>query len=204
MNKILMLLGCAFLLLGGCQEYNRNKSDTAAAPSEFPRSLAGLWEANKNNANYWQIIFGPDGTISSAVIPLGEVEVRPNRRTEIPDANGNVSFFDAGDFDVFYNRKGRELAVNVKIKQFNLYVVNGGMLKGSWEYLITGKVSKDGKIWAGEILNSPDIVALVPDPNSPKGKPTFKEEGKLRIGLGEEEGENIVFTKTPDVNAGLR
>jgi hypothetical protein len=195
MKQLLFLLGCAVLLsaLAGCQ------SPAANNGGEFPRFLAGTWKADNQG---WQIVLEPDGTISSAVIPLSLVEVRPNRKTGVPGPKGEPSFFEAGDFDVYYNQQGRELAVNIKIKQFCLYLVDGGIVKGSWEYLITGNTLEDGKTWTGDVFSSPDIAVLVPDPNHIADESKFKEAAKLRIDLGEEEEEHLIFTKVPDVNSG--
>jgi hypothetical protein len=203
MKWLMVLFGCVFLLFGGCQELSRNKSRaevTIEEGSEFPRFLAGAWKADKQG---WQIVFEPNGVISSAVVPLGGVEVRPNRKTGFPGPKGEPGFLEAGDFDVYYNQQGRELAVDIKIKQFCRYLVNSSILKGSWEYLIVGDVSGDGKTWAGDVFNSLDIATLTPDPNSiEESKPKFEETSKLRINLGEEEEEHLIFTKVPDVNAG--
>jgi hypothetical protein len=206
--KRLLLIGCVFLLLGGCQEAGRNKSVaevTLEKGSEFPRSLAGAWEANKDNMNYWRIVFKPDGTISSAIIPLGEYEVKPNQMNKTKGPDGEPGFIDAGDFDVFYNPRSHNLAVDIKLKQFYLDLGAHGILKGSWEFLIAGKVSEDEKTWDGNLFNSVDIASLVRDPNSPKDKPTLKEAAKLHIDLGQEEGEDeyLIFTKVvPDANTG--
>jgi hypothetical protein len=201
MKRLIVLFGCAVLLsaLAGCQGPAANNS------SEFPRFLTGTWEANrKNDLNYWQIVLEPNGVISSAVIPLGGVKVRPNQTTEAKGPKGEPGFVETGDFDVYYNQQGRELAVNIKIKQFCLYLVDGSIVKGSWEYLITGNISGDEKTWVGDVFSSIDIVALVPDPNHIADESKFKEVSKLRIDLGEEEEERFIFTKVPDVNAGPR
>ncbi|MDD5327660.1 MAG: hypothetical protein PHY02_07595 [Phycisphaerae bacterium] len=207
MKQLMVLLGFVLLVLGGCQEVSQNKSGTKVTiedGSEFPQFLAGAWEANKNKLNYWRIIFEGDGTISSAVNPIGMANIRANRKTEVPGPKGEHGFVYAGDFNVSYNPQSRELAVNIKIEQFCLYLFDGGMVKGSWEYLITGEVSDDGKTWTVDLFNSPDIAAFAPDPNSPKDKPIFEEKGKLRVGLGEEEGDRLIFTKVPDANNGPR
>lgn len=203
MKRSIVLLGYVFFVVVGCQEVSRNKSGVEViieGDGEFPRFLAGTW---KSDNQVWQIVFEPDGTISSAVTPLGLVEVRPNRKTEFPGPKGEPGFFEAGDFDVYYNQQGRELVVYIKIKQFCLYLTNGSILKGSWEYFIVGDVLEDGNTWASDVFNAPDIAVLVPDPNHPADKTKFKEGAKLRIDLGEEEEEeHLIFTKVPDVNAG--
>lgn len=197
MKRLVILIGCVFLLLGGCQKVSRNNNG-----SEFPRSLAGAWEANKDNMNYWRIVFKPDGTISSVVVPLGEYEVRPNRTTKTKGPDGEPGFIDAGDFDAYYNPKSRELTADIKLKRFYLDLGAHGVINGSWEFLITGEVSEDGKTWAADWFNFTDIAALLHDPNSPKNKPTLKEAAKLHIGLDEEEGEHLIFAKVPDANTG--
>lgn len=212
MKRLMFLLGCAVLLsaLAGCQSPAANKSGAGVFVKDggkFPRFLAGTWEANKqDDLNYWRIVFEPNGVISSAVIPLGEVEVRPNQTTEAQGPKGEPGFFKAGDFDVYYNPQSREFSVNIKIEQFYLERVLDWnvVLKGSWEYFIVGDVSKDGKTWEGGVFNSPDITVLVPDPNSTDDKSKFKETAKAHIDFGEEEEGHLIFTKVPDVNAGPR
>lgn len=198
MKRSIVLLGCVLLLFGGCQGGASNKSGVdvfVEGGGEFPQFLAGTWKSDKQD---WQIVFEPDGTISSAVIPLGLVEVRPNRKTRVPELKG---FVEAGNFQVYYNPRSRELAAGIKIKRFYLDLNVSGILKGSWEYFIVGDVSGDGKTWEGDLFNSPDITALVPDPNHPADKTKFKEGANLRFDLGDEEEEHIIFTKVPDVNA---
>jgi hypothetical protein len=208
MKRSIVLLGCVFFVVVGCQEVSRNKSGVEViieGGGEFPRFLAGVWEANKgNDLNYWRVVFEPDGVISSAVVPLGEVKVRPNRTTEAKGPKGEPGFFKAGNFDVYYNTQSRELAVNIKIKQFYLKRVLDWniVLKGSWEYFIVGDVSEDGKTWEGGVFSSPDITVLEPDPNNPEDKSKFKETAKAHIDFGDEEEEHLIFTKVPDVNAG--
>jgi hypothetical protein len=203
MKRSTVLIGCILLLFGGCQSPSNSKSGAEVTLSGFPKSLAGTWEANKgNDFSYWRIVFEPNGTISSAVTPLAEVEVRPNQTTKTKGPEGEPGFIDAGDFDVFYNPKSHELAANIKLKRFYLDLgPSHGILKGSWAYLIAGKVSEDGKTWEGGSFSTLDIVALAHDPNSPKDKPTLKETAKLRIDLGEEEEEHLIFTNVPDANA---
>ena len=208
MKRLAVLAVCAVILLGltGCRGGSGNggveagaSNKNVAVATEFPKSLAGTW---KSDNQVWQIDFEPDGTISSAVTPLGLVKVRPNRKTRVPGLKGEPGFFEAGDFDVYYNQQNRELTVNIKIKQFYLYTRDNGILKGSWEYLITGNILEDEKTWAGDVFSSPDIVALVPDPNHITDESKFTEVAKLHVNLGDEEKERLIFTKVPDVNAG--
>jgi hypothetical protein len=208
MKQSLALLGCAILLLvfSGCQQLGRSNSNAdviVEGGGKFPKSLAGTWEANnKNDLNYWKIVFEPDGKVSSAILPLGEVEVKPNRTTEAKGPKGESGFYEAGDFTVDYKPQGRELAVNIEIKQFYLerLIEWNVILKGSWEYFVAGNISEDGKTWQANVFSSPDMVVLVPDPNHIEDKSKFKETAKLHINLGNGEGEQVIFTKVPDGN----
>ena len=207
MKQLLFLLGCAVLLsaLAGCQNPAANKSGGEViieGGSKFPPFLAGTWETDKSGLNYWRIIFEPDGTISSAVVPLGKIKVRPNRTTKVPGPKGEPGFCTAGNFQTSYDPQSRELAATIELKQFYMYMGVISIIKGSWGYFIVGEVSEDGKTWAGDVFTSPDIVLLVPDPNHKGDESKFKEGAKLRIGLGEEEEERFIFTKVPDEKAG--
>ncbi|MBN1391531.1 MAG: hypothetical protein JW947_01865 [Sedimentisphaerales bacterium] len=203
MKQLMILLICVFLVIGGCQEASREKSGVdvfVEGGGEFPQFLAGAWENEKTELNYWKIVFERSGTISSAFTPVGLAEIRPNRKTEVPGPKGELGFIEAGDFSVYYKPKSRELVVNIKLEQFYLYMGEIGVLKGSWEYLFTGGISKDGRTWKVDVFSSPDVVFLVPDANSPEDKPVLKEGAKLQFGLGEEEEYPLVFTKVPDAN----
>jgi hypothetical protein len=201
MKQSIILAGCCIILTGlaGCQEQSGKLFE--GGRTVLPPDIAGTWIAR---GSPWKIVLSPQGKVTSAVIPLGEVEVKPNQTTKVPGPKGEPGFYEAGNFTVDYNPQGRELAVNIKIKQFYLErVLEWNVIsKGSWEYFIVGDVLEDGKTWQADVFNSLDIAVLAPDPNQITDKSKFKETARLRINLGDEEGENLIFTKVPDGNAG--
>jgi hypothetical protein len=198
MKRLIVLFGCVFLLLGGCQELGRNNSGVEVFVKdggEFPSSLAGRWKAR----NDWQLVFEPNGIISSAIVPITVVEIRPNQTTRVQGRKGEPGYFEAGNFTVYYNPEDRELSVDIKIKQ--VYLEMGGILKGPWEYLVIGNILEDGKTWQADVFTSLDLAVLAPDPNHRiAGKPKYKYIGPLRADFGQEV-ESLIFTKVPDGNA---
>jgi hypothetical protein len=201
MKQLLFLLGCAILLsaLAGCQSPVANNSGVEVFVKDggkFPQFLSGVWKADNQK---WQIVFGPNGAILSAITPLAMVEVRPNQTTEAQGPKGEPGFFEAGNFRIYYDPQSREFSVNIKIKQFYLERVLewNAILKGSWEYFLVGDISEDGKTWACDVFSSPDITVLEPDPNSPGDKSKFKETAKAHIDFGDEGEEHLIFIKVP-------
>ncbi|MCJ7776732.1 MAG: hypothetical protein MUP16_00210 [Sedimentisphaerales bacterium] len=209
MKKLLVLLGCAVLLFSGCQNYGRSKSGVEViieGGGQFPQSLAGKWKAGRNEWERWEVVFRPNGVVSSAVTPLTD-EVRPNQTTRMQGRKGEPGFFEAGNFQVYYNPQFRELSVDIKIKQ--VYLDMGSIAKGPCEYLIIGNISENGKTWDGNVYTFLDLAVLVPDPNNRSiwGKPKYKNIGPLYADFATEEPQSLTFTKVemassiPDGNA---
>jgi len=211
MNKILALVGCSVLLsaLAGCQKLavNQNGLRPAAKSSvdvivkgggRFPPSLAGTWKADKWN---WEVVFEPNGVISSVVIPLASVRVRPGQITRVYGRKGEPGIFEPGNIEVCFDPQDNELSAYIKIKR--VYMDMTSIAEGSCEYFVIGNVSEDGKIWQGDAFNSLDLAVLAPpDPNHTADKSKFKKIGDLRSVLGQE-AEELIFTKVPDGNAGI-
>ena len=139
----------------GCQ----NRSGRPAANRiMLPPDIAGTWQADDSP---WQIVLSPNGTVTSAVIPLGEVEIRPNKTTKVEMDDGSYSTYKAGDCVVEYNADTRELFVSVEMKEIHVKYLHN-VLDGSSTDRFVGPVSKDGKSWAADWINISDYGPRFP------------------------------------------
>ncbi len=159
MKRLLVLLGCAVLLLSGCQELGRDKKRAVEViiegGGEFPQFLVGRWKADKQS---WEFVFEPDGTISSAVIALGRVRIRPGQVTTIPMRGGGKGIFEPGQWTVHYAPASRELMVEISLKNF--YAELGkDVLEGKSTDVFIGTISEDGKSWHVDWIGFPDYMA---------------------------------------------
>lgn len=157
MKQLLVLAGFAVLLLGlaGCQNVNRGVEVIIEGGGEFPEFLVGRWKADKHG---WEFAFEPDGAISSAVISLGRVRIRPGEVTTVPMKMGGKGIYEPGEWMVHYAPAGRELTVRISLKNF--YVELGeDVLKGKSTDIFAGPISQDGKVWQVDWTSFPDYVA---------------------------------------------
>ncbi|HUS73688.1 MAG TPA: hypothetical protein VMY06_11530 [Sedimentisphaerales bacterium] len=160
MKQLVVLVGCAVLLsvVGGCQSTAGNKSGVEViieGDGEFPEFLVGRWKADKDG---WEFVFEPDGTISSVVVSLGRVRVKPGEVTTVPMKMGGKGIYEPGEWMVYYAPVGRELMVRISLK--NLYVEMGeNVLEGKSMDIFAGPVLQDDKVWPVEWTSFPDYVA---------------------------------------------
>lgn len=189
MKQLIIFAGCCIILtsFAGC----RGKSEKLpeAGPTALPPHIAGTWKAD---GSPWKIVLSPQGEVTSAVIPLGEAEVKPNQTTEIQGRKEEPGIFEAGDFEAYYDPENRELLVSIEIKR--VYVEMGSILEGTCEYFVTGNVSENGKVWHADVFTSLDLTAFAPDPNSTAEKPAFRQIGVLQ-GDPSDGSEQFIFTK---------
>jgi hypothetical protein len=140
--------------MGGCGQPASDKAGGAAAgeaKSPLPPFVAGTWQ---QRGGVWRMTIEPNGIVSSALIPLGEVTVRPHQTTEMKMIDGkSVSTFTGGDMFAEYNPANRELFVFIEVKEFHVRVfdVRTG---GNTVSRFTGPVSGDGSVW------SPDWIEI--------------------------------------------
>ena len=176
MKRLLLLLVCCLFvpLFNGCQNSGANKSGVQVIiedDGQFPEFLAGRWRANTDG---WEIVFEPDGTISSAVITLGRVRIKPGQVTTIPMKMGGKGVFEPGEWMVYYVPSDQELTVKISLK--NCYIELGkGVLEGKSTDIFVGKVSENDRFWEAEWASFPDYTAhtdvypnfhLTEDPNT--------------------------------------
>lgn len=160
MKQLVVLAGCAVLLSGlaGCQNPAPLRGGVEViieGGGEFPQFLVGRWKDEKRG---WEFVFEPDGTISSAVISLGRVRMKPGQVTEVPMKLGGKGVFEPGDWLVHYAPTSRELTVKISLKNF--YAELGkDILEGKSTDIFVGSISEDGKVWQVDWVGFPDYVA---------------------------------------------
>jgi len=142
MKRLLVLSVCslsAFLLIG-CQQ--------------FPAFLVGRWKADKGG---WEFVFEPDGTISSAVVSLGRVTMKPGQVTTTPMKLGGKGVFEPGQWTVQYTPEPRELLVEIAIDHFR--VERGdNVVQGQSRDFFIGPVSEDGQMWWADRFSFPEYI----------------------------------------------
>ncbi len=164
-------------LLSGCQEGVRV---VVLDGSAFPQDLVGRWKADKHG---WEFVFEPDGKISSAVIAMGRIELKPGRKNVVPMKLGKESVFEPGVWMVQYSPKGRELIVEINVKSFQV-VMGSNIVEGSSKDIIAGQITDEG-LWEADWVSYPKYIARTPehpefvltDPS--KDEPEASDRGKL-------------------------
>ncbi|MHC4499923.1 MAG: hypothetical protein ACYS21_12505 [Planctomycetota bacterium] len=145
MKQLVVFVGCVVFLLAstGCRSNDRGIEVIVEGGGKFPQSLVGIWRADKEG---WEFVFEPDGTISSAVISLGRVRMRPGQITTVPMKLGGKGVFEPGEWFVHYAPAHRELTVKIALENVRIGLARP-VLDGSSEDVFVGRVSEDGKSW---------------------------------------------------------
>ena len=160
------------LLTCGCPLSSSRRSTNKVA---LPPDIAGTWKAREGS---WKIVLNPDGTVSSAVIDMGTVEVRPNKATRVEMKDGQFSTYKAGDCIVEYAPATRELYVSVEMEQIHVVYLDN-VIDGNSIDRFAGPVSEDGKTWIADWIKVFDYGPRFPqDPNDAYNGPvTFEKIG---------------------------
>lgn len=192
MKQLLVLFGCAvvLLVLAGCQGPVGGPAPRSGVVEvivegggEFPESLSGRWKDEKRG---WEFVFEPDGTISSAVIDSGFIEVIPSEQVAtIPMRMGGKAVYKLGRWTVQYSPGSRELAVEVVVDDFHIDMGRNALEGHSTDWFI-GPVSEDLQTWQAEWHSFPKYIALTPEP------------GELAVDPNENPREILTFKKTDD------
>jgi hypothetical protein len=161
MKRIIFFVFTGIFLFAGCQSENKKKPEATAL--KLPSDIAGVWQAEGSS---WQIIISQDGKVSSAILPLGEVEVKPNQDTIVEMQDGGKSIYAAGDFEVNYDPSNRNLEVAIKMENIHLAFPDGA-IDGNSTDIFSGKVSESGKTWDTIWFTTFDYGPKFPqDPNA--------------------------------------
>lgn len=161
MKQQFLLAGCLVFLLGlaGCQ--NANTADKGVeviieGDDQFPEFLVGTWKSR--GKSHWELVFEPDGTISSAVINLGNVRLKPGQKTREKTRSGGTAEFESGKWMVIYSHVNRELMVNIVLNYFYMEM-GSNVLEGSRTDVLIGKINTTGDVWQVEWTSFPYYTA---------------------------------------------
>jgi len=185
----LSIYGLSLLTLSGCQNSTRNESHVEViidGDGQFPAFLAGRWKADTGG---WEIVFEPDGMISSAVVSLGRVRLKPGQVTTIPMKLGGQGVFEPGQWTVQYSQARRELIVEIAIEHFRVEL-GDSVVQGQTRDFFIGPVSVDDQLWWADWFTFPEYIAdtkkypnykLPFDPNdNPRESLTFRKVTKSK------------------------
>jgi hypothetical protein len=202
MKRLYCISFCFVLIvsiLTSCQEPTDSKIHTDGAvqsSKQFPGFIAGTWKGDKLG---WEIVFAPDGTITSAVIALGQVRIKPNQITEVQGREGEPGIFEAGDCEVEYDIESREMSVTIEMKRV-FAEIGRGTLDGTCGYFIVGGILEDKKTWDAEVFTRLHLIPMVPDPNSVEVNPPLVEIGVLQTDFSDQ-ATHVIFTKVENAPA---
>ncbi len=190
MKRLSLLLVCLLLvsLHTGCRNNIKNSGVEVTVEQEgrFPPSLVGTWKADRGG---WQFVIEPDGRISSAVVSIGRVKLKPGRKTTVPMEMGGKGTFTPGLWTVQYLPDQRQLIVEITIESFSVEMGENAV-KGKTRDFFVGQVTKDGTQWWTERFSYPEyIVDTAKFPNY-----------KLPTDPNENPRENILFQKVTETN----
>lgn len=160
MQRPSILSACILLFLTlGCHQGPATHTGAARCIVEgggpFPGFLAGVW---RNEEHGWEFTFEPDGSISSAMISLGRIRLKPGEVAEVPMIKGGKGVFTPGDWEAYYTPSARELTVKISIKSFRIEVADN-ILEGKSTDVFLGEISENGKTWQAVWTGFPDYVA---------------------------------------------
>ena len=189
MKKLILLLICVlfFYLSGGCRDSSQRYSDVEVfidGNEEFPEFLVGTWRADKRGL---EIVFEPDGKISSAIVSLGRVRMKPGETTTTQMVLGGKGIFEPGKWTVQYSNEKRELGVDIVIENFRVEL-GDDVVQGKTRDFFIGLVSSDGRLWWAERYKFPEYIV------DTKKNPNYK----LPFDPNEAPGESIVFQKVQE------
>ena len=162
----LILSVCGLMLLVGCQ--GRSEKTAGQGKAVLPPEVAGVWQAQDSP---WKIVLAPDGTVASALVPMGEAEVRPNETTKFEMQDGSFSHITAGECFVEYQPEGRQLIVGIELKDIHISFPDDALDGNSIDWF-AGPVSEDGRFWTADRINVFDYGPRFPqdenDINNPE------------------------------------
>ncbi len=189
MKKLLVLSVCGLsvFLLGSCRSSGGNRSGIEVVidgDGRFPPFLVGRWKADKGG---WEIVFEPDGTISSAVVSLGRVRMKPGQLTTTNMILGGKGRFEPGQWTVQYSQAKRELIVEIAIEHFRVELGENVVQGQTWDFFV-GLVSSDGQLWWADRFSFPEYIV------DTKKYPHYK----LPFDPNDEPRESLIFRKVTE------
>lgn len=144
MKTLYGLICC--LLLAGCQGPRALQNDVQViieGHDPFPTALAGRWRADRHG---WEIVFDPDGRITSAVLSLGRVEITPGATTTVPTRGGGEGTFRPGTWMVHYEPETKQLTVRIVMDDVRVEM-GDNVLEGKSTDTFLGQISATDGLW---------------------------------------------------------
>ena len=188
-RAVFILAGLAIVAtaLTGCQEPTKGNEFVEVfieGGGRFPASLAGRWKSDEGG---WEIVLEPDGTISSAVISFGRINVMPGQVTTVPMKEGGQGVVEPDLWTVQYSPEIRELAVEIRIKNFRMER-GEDLVEGNVRDLLIGPVSEDGQSWRADWISYGDYIVTT----------STHKEYKLPMDEGSEIKGSVLFTRVAE------
>ena len=160
MKQIVPLLLCSLSVFSHSGCHGPAESPPAVeviidGDGQFPDFLVGTWKADSGG---WEIVFEPNGAISSAVVSLGRVRMKPGQVTKVPMKLEGKGVFEAGPWAVQYSPEQRELIVEIAIASFRVEL-GDSVVKGRTLNIFAGSISADGRSWWANRFSFPEYGA---------------------------------------------
>lgn len=147
----------------------------------FPEELVGKWRASQGS---WEIVFEPDGSISSLIHTIGGVKMYPCQVSEVPLRKDGKAFYKPGKWTVQYDHENRELGVDIELANYQ-YLIGTTTVEGSSKDFFAGTVSEDFTRWEANWVSLPKYIATTDE----------YDHYELPIPIAMQERGSIVFRK---------
>ena len=154
---IVLVLSC----FTGCQQLITSQPECGVevviegdSGEGFPKCLVGRWEGSKAG---WQIVFEPDGSISSIVHAVGFTEMKPCEPTIVQLKEGGKGIYEPGQWTVQYDYEYRDLAVNIELANYKLEIQKT-IAEGNSKDFFAGTVSEDCTEWYAVWTSDPKYI----------------------------------------------
>jgi len=129
---------------------------------QISSGLQGTWKAQDQA---WQITIDAKGNVDSVLIPMGRVIIKPNQTNPVKMIDGQISVFEAGNFESTFDPSSKELFVRILIPHLNIKI-GDDYIEGSREDVFVGLLSSDNKQWDATWFHIFDYGKRFPmDPN---------------------------------------
>ena len=147
------------VLFTGCQAGHRGQEIIIEGEGTFPPEAAGVW---KTDDDKWEIEFRKDGSIVSAVIPLGNIRLRPGKVKKFPTRFEGKGVFEPGLWQIYYDTQTSEMTVVLAIDHFYQDVGNHS-LEGDQTDFLSGPLDLDTNQWFVDLHTQGKIEVLIWD-----------------------------------------
>ena len=194
MKYVRGVLLCSLFLFGvlGCES-----PWPVLGPNGRPalEDIAGTWQAEDSP---WKIVLTPQGTVESAFMEFGRMEIKPQSTEHLQGWRGEPGVINVGSCPVSFDPKTGELTVEIVLDYFSMAMGNQ-LLQGRSTEVFRGPVSPDGLTWQATQYTGLDAFVLERDPNDPANPEKFREIAPLDTNPNVPADE-LIFKKLQDPN----